>query len=81
MLIKWCKIQYLNLGKAFLFARNQLFVRKIENFDELQLPYSQYFLLKLCTLSTYECLQKGVWDFFSFCLELELLVNLDSVSV
>ena len=64
MLIKWCKIQYLNLGKAFLFARNQLFVRKIENFDELQLPYSQYFLLKLCTLFLLTNVYKRVCGIF-----------------
>ena len=33
MLIKWCKIQYLNLGKE-----TKLFVWKTENFVELQLP-------------------------------------------
>ena len=25
---------------------------------------------------TYQCLQKGVWDFFKFCLELELFAKI-----
>ena len=36
ILIKLCKIRYLNLDKAYRETR--LFVWKIENFDELQLP-------------------------------------------
>ena len=41
-----------------------LFVQKIENSDELQLPES--FAKILHTLSSYQCLQKGVRDFFYF---------------
>ena len=38
ILIKWCEAPYKNLDKALLFSRNQVFVWKIENFDQLQLP-------------------------------------------
>ena len=50
------------------------FVLKFENFDELQLSYSSIFFAETShTFSTYHCLKKGVWDFFYFCLDLELL--------
>ena len=40
----------------------------------LQLPYSLIFSPEtLHTFPTYLCLQKGVQDFFKFCLDLELL--------
>ena len=38
ILIMWCKTRYLNLGKTLFFRETRLFVWKIENFDELQLP-------------------------------------------
>ena len=42
-----------------------LFVWKIENIDELQLPQSLiYFAEILHTFPTYQCLQRGVRDFF-----------------
>ena len=61
MLIKWCKIQYLCLGKAFLFQETRSFIQKIENFDELLLSF---FAEILHTFPPYQCLQKGVWDLF-----------------
>ena len=43
------------------------FVWKFENFDELQLPYSSIFFAETShTFSTYQRLQKDVWDFFYF---------------
>ena len=38
-------------------------------------PTVQYFLLKLRTFSTYQCLQELVWDFFLFHLDLELFAK------
>ena len=56
---------YKNLDKALLFLRNQLFCLKIWKFDELQLSYSSIFFAETShTFSTYQYLQKGVWDFF-----------------
>ena len=50
---------------------------KIENFDELQLPYSLIFSAEtLHTFPTYLCLQNGFQDFFLFCLHLELLTKM-----
>ena len=55
---------YKNLDKALLL-RNQVFCLKFENFDELQLSYSSIFFAETShTFSTYQCLQKSVWDFF-----------------
>ena len=42
------------------------FVWNFENFVELQLSYSSIFFAETShMLSTFQCLQKGVWDFFS----------------
>ena len=62
--------QYLNLDIALLFLRNQgLFVWKIGNFDELQLPYSSVFFAEvLHTFPTYQCLGKGVRDCVCVCV-------------
>ena len=38
-----------------------------ENFDELQLPYNSIFFADASyTFPTYQCLQKGLGDFFYF---------------
>ena len=58
---------YKNLDKALFFWETRYFAWKFENFDELQLSYSSIFFAEtLHTFSTYQCLQKGVWDFFYF---------------
>ena len=46
MLIKLYRIWYLNLDKALL-QETRLFVWKIENFDELQLPQSLIFFAEI----------------------------------
>ena len=41
--------------------------KKIENFDDLQLPQGLIFFAELLhTFPTHHCLQKGVRDFFYF---------------
>ena len=59
------------------FRQTKLYCfRETRYFDELQLPYSPIFLAETWhTSPTYQCLQKGVWDFFKFCLDLELLIK------
>ena len=53
--------------KLYCFRETRYFVWKFENFDELQLSYSSIFFAETShTFSTYQCLQKGVWDFFYF---------------
>ena len=47
IVIKLCKIRYLNLDKVLLFRRNQLFVWKSKNFGELQLPQSLIFFAEI----------------------------------
>ena len=72
---------YLNLDKSLLIRRNQAFVWKIEYFDELQVPSSLIFFADILhKFPTNQCLQKVCWIFL-FCLDLELSINLVSVSV
>ena len=48
-----------------------------ENFDELKLPYSSIFFAETFrTFSTYQYLQKSMWDFFLFQLDLELFAKI-----
>ena len=47
ILIKLYKTWYLNLTKALLFPRNQAIAKKIEKFDELQLPPSLIFFTEI----------------------------------
>ena len=47
------------------FRETRIFVWKIENFDELQLPYSLIFIAEIVhKFPSYEYLQKVVWHFF-----------------
>ena len=50
---------------SIIFRENRLFARKIENFDELQLPKSLIFFAEILhTFPTYLYLQKAVRDFY-----------------
>ena len=52
-------------AKLYCFRETKYFLWKFEDFDELQLPYNSTFFPKtLYTFSTYQYLQKGVWEFF-----------------
>ena len=85
MLIKWCKIQCLNLERALVFPRNQDICLK--NWKlwrapatvEFNFNYVKFFLLKICTRFRPTNIYKRVWDFLKFCLDIELLINLVSV--
>ena len=60
-----------------MFSRNQSFVWKIENFDELQLLQSSIFFAEtLNTFLTHHCLQKDVRDVFLFYLDIELYAKI-----
>ena len=50
ILIKLCKIRYVNLTKLLYFRETRLVVWKIENFDELQLPQSLIFFAEILHL-------------------------------
>ena len=53
------------------------FLWKIENFDELQLRKTLIIFLEILhTFPAYQCLQKGAWDFFLFCLEFQLFAKI-----
>ena len=53
MLIKWSN----TLNKALLFRETRLFVWKIENFDELQLPQSLIFFAEILHTFTFVLFQ------------------------
>ena len=81
MLIKWCKIQYLNLGKALLFARNQVIYLK--NWKLWQAPTTVQFNIFCWTFAHFSYLPmstKGCVGFFLFCLELELFAKNKKIS-
>ena len=60
----------------YCFRETKYFFWEFENFDELQLPYSSIFFAETShTFPTYQCLQKGVRDFFLFCLDLQLFAK------
>ena len=69
-------------GQFYCFRETRCFVWKFENFDELQLPYNSIFFAETShTFPTYQCLQKGVWDFlFYLVLELFAKIKKDLVS-
>ena len=79
ILIKQCKIPYRTLGKALLFSRNKVFCLK--NWKLWRVPTTlefNIFVEILNTFPTYQCLQKGVRDFFLFCLDLELFAKIEN---
>ena len=50
---------------SIAFEKPGTLSENVKTFDELQLPYSSIFFGEtLHTFPTYQCLQKGVWDFF-----------------
>ena len=50
---------------SIVFEEPGILSENFENFDELQLPYSSIFFPETShTFSIYQCLQKGVSDFF-----------------
>ena len=52
---------------TIISEKTSFFVWKIENFDELQLPYCSMFLAETShTFSAYQYLQKDIRDFFYF---------------
>ena len=65
-----------NLDKALLFSRNQVFCQKIWKLCRVPtILQFNIFAETLHMFSTYQCLQKGVWDFL-FYLDLELLAKI-----
>ena len=67
LIIKLCKIRYLNINKFLLFWETRLFVRKIEIFGELELPQSLiFFCWKFAEASYLTMSTKGCSGFFYF---------------
>ena len=78
ILIRLCKIRYLNLDKALLFPGNQvIFLKKWQLWrDPTTIKFKYFFTEILHTFLTQQRLQKGVWDVFLFCLDIELLMKI-----
>ena len=52
---------------SIVFEKPGIFSENFGNFDEFQISYSSIFFAETPhTFSTYQCLQKSVWDFFNF---------------
>ena len=76
ILIKGCKIQYLNLDKANLFPRNQVISLKNGNLWRAVTTIEfNTFLLKFCTRFGLTNAYNRVFGTFLFCLDLKLLIN------
>ena len=66
--------------KSIGFKKKGVFVWKFKNFDELKQPNSSTFSAETWhTFLTYQCLQKGVWDFFKFSLDLDLFSKIKKI--
>ena len=63
------------IQSSIVFEKAGILYEK-ENSYEFGLPETLIILDKvLHTFSTYQCLQKGVWNFFYFCLDFELFAK------
>ena len=62
---------------SLVLEKTKYFVRKFENFDKLQIPYSSIFFAQTShKFPTYQCTQKEVRDFFYFVQILSYLQKL-----
>ena len=60
---------------AIVFEKLGILSEKLKTLTNSNYHRVDYFLLKFCTFPTYQCLQKGVRDFY-YCLDLELLAKI-----
>ena len=61
---------------CIVFKKPGILSENLKTVTSPNYPTVQYFLLKLLKLPTYQCLQKGVWDFFKFYLDLQLFAKI-----
>ena len=59
-----------------VFEKPGILPENLKTLTSSNYPTVQYFLLKLCTFSTYQYLQKSVWDFFVLFIDLELFAKI-----
>ena len=74
ILIKICKILYLNWGKRLLFS--DFLSEKIENFDELQLPEFIVICWNFAHVFYLTMSKKACSGIFKICLDLLLLIKM-----
>ena len=56
--------------RSIVFKKSGILSENLKNLASSNYSTVQYFLLNFHTFPTYQCLQKYVWDFFLFCLDL-----------
>ena len=62
---------------SIVFEKPGILPGKLKTFNELQLPQTLIIFVEILhAFPTCQYLQIGVWDFFKFCLELELFANI-----
>ena len=60
---------------SIVFEKRDFLSEKLKTLRSSNYPAVQYFAETSHTFPTYQCLQKVVWDFFKFCLDLELFAK------
>ena len=62
---------------SIVFEKPGILSENLKTLTSSNYPTVQYFFAKTShTFSTYHCLKKGVWEFFLFYLDLELLAEI-----
>ena len=62
---------------SIVFEKPGILSENLKTLTSSNYPAVQYFFAKTShTFPTYQCLQKSVWDFFLFCLDLELFTKI-----
>ena len=77
ILIKLYKTRYLNLDKALLFPRNQaIYLKNRKLWRASTTTKFNIFCWNFAHVSYLTMFSKECWGFFSFCLDLELLIKM-----
>ena len=62
---------------SIVFEKPGILSKNLKTLTSSNYHTVQYFFSETShTFTPYQCLQKGVWDFFKFCLDLELFAKI-----
>ena len=62
---------------SIVFEKPGILSENLKTLTSSNLSYRSIFFSEAShTFSTYQCLPEGVWDFFKFCLDLELIAKI-----
>ena len=62
---------------SIVFEKPGILSENLKTLASSYYPTVQYFFAEILhTFTTYQCLQKCVWDFFKFCLDVELFAKI-----